>query len=94
MLTSDYCGQSISACVNQAYNVCHSYQVDVKQIYRRFDIVIEASEYNFNLGLLTLLTGCLPPPVIVKLTYVQSRRKENLNHRTTENIEEQAPSLP
>ncbi len=44
------------------------------------DIVIEVSEYNFDLGLSALLPESLPPAVIEKLAYVHSLRSLNLEH--------------
>ncbi len=38
------------------------------------DIVVEVSEYNFDIGLQPLLPERLPPPVIAKLAYVNSLR--------------------
>ena len=38
-------------------------------------IVVEVSEYNFDLGLLPLLPEHLPPPVMEKLAFVHSLRK-------------------
>ena len=42
------------------------------------NIVIEVSEYNFDLGLSALLPERLPPAVIEKLAYVHSLRSLSL----------------
>jgi hypothetical protein len=54
----------------------------VKQV---LNIVIEVSEYNFDLGLLPLLPERLPPPVIEKLSYVHSLRSKTQENRAPEN---------
>ncbi len=53
-------------------------------VHRVLDIVVEVSEYNFDLGLLPLLPERLSPSVIEKLTYVHSLR----SHPQQETIQE------
>lgn len=49
--------------------------VDTKQLVSQvLDIVIEVSEYNYDLGLTALLPERLPPAVIEKLAYVHGLR--------------------
>ncbi|TWU02009.1 putative zinc-binding metallopeptidase [Neorhodopirellula pilleata] len=43
------------------------------------DIVIQVSEYNFDLGLLPLLPERLPPSVVQKLSYVHSLRSLSID---------------
>jgi hypothetical protein len=41
-------------------------------------IVVEVSEYNFDLGLQALLPERMPPAVVEKLTYVHGLRSSRL----------------
>jgi hypothetical protein len=44
-------------------------------------IVVEVSEYNFDLGLKSLLPERLPPTVLDKLAYIHSLRSQSLVSR-------------
>ena len=56
-------------------NLALSADADVHELVAAIlKIVVEVSEYNFDLGLLPLLPEHLPPPVMEKLAFVHSLR--------------------
>ena len=55
-------------------------QADVGGLVREvLKIVVEASEYNFDLGLQPLLPEKLPKAVLTKLNYVHALRSKELS---------------